>query len=379
MDNICQGIELTCAEFEQHLSEKQGHEVSLCREHMSESEVDDLVFESMLEKFNEMVNRMMLDKATLQVRKEWELAFDQSNGYSYNTNGYVSLDSDGLPKVYTDVAERTRNKAFRKYILKYYEAARCEKNASGHENILPFLIEKLEAIGIHVEKEVSEMFKTDLTNTLEKKFSTFKDEEVCYDIHLENIERKEWAIKKLKQIREVEKDSLDDGIQTLIKDAKVEIKKIYKRYEKQIRDAYGDHDIPFEQYPFRFSTVVQLYPIFKPPGSDRQLKSWGWNWDRLPPLLTDNYEEWYKKIWNEIEIRKEKCACDNCTKNERYSCKRVYRQRKLGLYFRTCPLCQKNIDFESFEKGWHYDRDHENKMKQTFISWPNGYCVGGHA
>ena len=118
LDNICQGIELTCAEFEQHLSEKQGHEVSLCREHMSESEVDDLVFESMLEKFNEMVNRMMLDKATLQVRKEWELAFDQSDGYSYNTKGYVSLDSDGLPKVYTDVAERTRNKAFRKYILK---------------------------------------------------------------------------------------------------------------------------------------------------------------------------------------------------------------------------------------------------------------------
>ena len=225
LDNICQGIELTCAEFEQHLSEKQGHEVSLCREHMSESEVDDLVFESMLEKFNEMVNRMMLDKATLQVRKEWELAFDQSGGYSYNTNGYVSLDYDELPKVYTDVAERSRNKAFRKYILKYYEAARCEKNASGHENILPFLIEKLEAIGIHVEKEISEMFKQDLTNTLEKKFSIFKDEEVCYDIYFENIERKEWAIKKLEEIKEVEKDSMDDSKQTLIKDAEIEIEK----------------------------------------------------------------------------------------------------------------------------------------------------------
>ena len=175
------------------------------------------------------------------------------------------------------------------------------------------------------------------------------------------------------------KDSMDDSKQTLIKDAEVEIEKIYERYEEQIKDAYENHDIPFEQCPFRFSTVVQLYPIFKPPGSDRQLYSWGQNWNRLLPLLTDNYEEWYKKIWNEIEIRKEKCACDNCTKNERYkkslNCKRVYRQRKLGLYFRTCPLCQKNIDFESFEKGWHYDRDHENKMKQTFISWPNGYGV----
>ena len=36
------GIKLTCAEFAQYLSEEQGHEASLCREHMSDSELDDL-------------------------------------------------------------------------------------------------------------------------------------------------------------------------------------------------------------------------------------------------------------------------------------------------------------------------------------------------
>ena len=80
-------------------------------------------------------------------------------------------------------------------------------------------------MGIHLEEEISEMFKQDLTNTLEKKFSIFKNEEVCFDIHFENIERKEWAIKKLEQIREVEKDSMDDSKQTLIKDAEIEIEK----------------------------------------------------------------------------------------------------------------------------------------------------------
>ena len=161
-------------------------------------------------------------------------------------------------------------------------------------------------MGIHVEEEISEMFKQDLTNTLEKKFSIFKDEEVCYDIHFENIERKEWAIKKLEQIKEVEKDSMDDSKQNLIKDAEVEIEKMYERYEEQTKDAYENHDIPFEQYPFRFSTVIELYPTFKPSEENCQLYDWGYGSDRMPPRITDDYEEWFKKIWEEIEVRKEK-------------------------------------------------------------------------
>ena len=38
---------------------------------------------------------------------------------------------------------------------------------------------------------------------------------------------------------------------------------------------------------------------------------------------------------------------------------------------------KRNIDFEAYEKGWHYDRDHKNKMIQTFISWSDGYGVYG--
>ena len=74
----------------------------------------------MKKEFKERVNRMMLDNAEIEVRKEWKLAFDQSDGYRYNIYGYISLDSDRPPKVYTDVAERSKNKAFKKYFLKYY-------------------------------------------------------------------------------------------------------------------------------------------------------------------------------------------------------------------------------------------------------------------
>ena len=158
---------------------------------------------------------------------------------------------------------------------------------------------------------------------------------------------------------------------------KLKQKKIYERYEEKIKDAYENHDIPFEQYPFRFSIVVELYPSYRPSGEDRQLYDWGYGSDRMPPRTTDNYEEWYKKIWEEIEIRKEKCTCHYCINEKGFTCKRVHRQRKLGLYFRTCPMCQRNIDFEAYEKGWHYDRDHKNKMIQTFIAWPNGYGVDG--
>ena len=77
------GIKLTCAEFGQYLSEQQGHEVSLCREHMSDSELDDHTADSMDKKFNEMVDRMISDNAKIEVRREWKLAFDQSDGYRY--------------------------------------------------------------------------------------------------------------------------------------------------------------------------------------------------------------------------------------------------------------------------------------------------------
>ena len=132
------GIKLTCAEFAEYLSEKQGHEVSSCLFHMSDAEVDDLIAESMKEKFYEMVDSMMLQKATLDVRKEWELAFDQRYGYRYNRFGYISLGVPVVPKVYKDVAERSKNKVFKNYLLKFYETVRCEKNAKKGENILPF-------------------------------------------------------------------------------------------------------------------------------------------------------------------------------------------------------------------------------------------------
>ena len=83
----------------------------------------------MEEEFNKMVDRIMIDKATLQVQKELELAFDQSDGYRYNNYGYVSLDINRQSKDYTYVAESSKKKAFRKYFLKYYEGARCERNA----------------------------------------------------------------------------------------------------------------------------------------------------------------------------------------------------------------------------------------------------------
>ena len=92
------GIKLTCAEFAEYLSEEKGHEVTSCLFHMSDAEVDDLIAESMKEKFYEMVDSMMLQKATLDVRKEWELAFDQRHGYRYNRYGYISLEpEDDVP------------------------------------------------------------------------------------------------------------------------------------------------------------------------------------------------------------------------------------------------------------------------------------------
>ena len=61
------GIKLTCAEFGQYLSKEQGHEVSSCLLHMSDPELDDIIADSMEEKWREDVNRKMLSEAKVEV------------------------------------------------------------------------------------------------------------------------------------------------------------------------------------------------------------------------------------------------------------------------------------------------------------------------
>ena len=126
----------------------------------------------------------------------------------------------------------------------------------------------------------------------------------------------------------------------LLANAELEVEKIYEQYEEEIKDAYENHDVPFEDC-FCFTEVVDLYPSFKGPREDPLFNG-----------LTDNYEVWYEKIWTDIEAGKQKCNCSTCTKNSFLTaeCERVLRQREQKVPFRTCPLCKKNIPHKHFDK-----------------------------
>ena len=149
---------------------------------------------------------------------------------------------DRLPKVYLDVARRSHNKAFKIFFMKKFKQVYGNPVATilkWHK----FKEKELKDMGVYVSEEISEMFKKELAYTLEKKFSIFKDEVFC-DFLDENVERFEWAMEKLEQIKGDEMDSMDDGKQTLIEDADVEVEKIYDDYVEKIRDAYVNQNVP---------------------------------------------------------------------------------------------------------------------------------------
>jgi hypothetical protein len=337
------GPEFTCAELAPKMTKRWGRK-KWCIHHMGDSKLSDIIEESMDDKFQEETDKIMLKQAKVEAGKEMKLAFGM---------GYSPLF---LPTIYSDVDERSRNTAFRTLFLKkhidIYEKARSTaidkwqspQSSKDKRELSDFLVKELESSGVHISEKISEIFKNDFVDALEKHFSFFKERLPC-DMRSENTKKKEWALKKLTNIKVFEQDFLNKDKEDLILDAKIQVEKIYEKYEEEITDAYENYDVPFMNF-FCFTDVVDLYPDFKSNTED----------DPLFKGLTDDYAVWYEKTWREIEIRKEKCACHTCTKNLHLTaeCARVIRQRAQKVPFRTCPFCQKNIPYEHFdEKGEH--------------------------
>ena len=341
-------VPLTCSELADQLSKESTPEekehVLWCLQHISNKKVHELIVTSMREKFNEPIDKILLDGANVEFTKEMKCIFGRR---------YSPL---WLPIIYSDVKERCLNRAFRTLFSKshsdIYEKSKASaitlwQNSKDETEFSVFLIEQLEASGIHISEKISEIFKNDFLDTLEKEFSFFKERIPC-EMRSKNEERKKWAIKKLEKIQAFEMDSMDKAKTALIEDARIEIQRIYQEFEEEITEANKNCNVLFEDY-FCFSDVVGLYPTFKGPTED--------------PLFDSPYDEydfWFFRIWHNLENRRKnrrkKCACHTCSNNLnlKAECERVTKQKELECYFFTCPLCKNNMLFEYFyEKDKH--------------------------
>ena len=63
---------------------------------------------------------------------------------------------------------------------------------------------------------------------------------------------------KLTNIKVFEQDFLNKDKEDLILDAKIQVEKIYEKYEEEITDAYENYDVPFMNF-FCFTDVVDLF------------------------------------------------------------------------------------------------------------------------
>ena len=339
------GKPLTCSELGKQFGKEQapneeGYEY-WCLQHMTNSQFGDLVKTTMEETFKEEVNKTILEWAKEKCNKEYEYAFGI---------GYSPLV---LPTIYIEVDGRSRRKAFGTLFLekdsKIYEDAKQTAVRNWHESkykkeVSDFLIEELEVLGVHVSDEIRKIFKNDFIHSFKKKFSSFKERVPC-EVRSKNSEKRALAIKRLEKIETAEKDSIN---KSLIEHARIQIEKIYQKYEEKITDSYKNSNIQFEDF-LSFSKIVENYPSFEGPFENPLLHG-----------IPDNYDSWFRKFCNEIELSKEKCACYSCINNLHMTdeCERVIRQRKLEMFIRTCPLCQQNIDFRRFDENTHFEIDH---------------------
>ena len=334
-----------CNELAIKQSEKKKKK-QFCVEHMSDLQMGKLIQKSMKEKYQEEIKKWMTEFATNVVEKEFKFQF----GSQYNPQY--------LPDMYSEVEKRCYKKAFTTLFVMtdndvYVEANKTAldklRERKEDKELEEFLIEELEELGNFVAAEVYDIFKTEFTNTLEKKFFSFKNT-MPRQMKSANRRKKRWALKRLARMEKIEAASMDEEKKNLIEEAKVQIEQIFKKYEKEIADGYKNCDVPFEDL-FCFTEVVDQYPglDFLNTGGKDPLFPW---------VKYDEYLSLDSETWKQIEKRKEKCSCNTCTSNlhSTAECERVIRQRLEKIPFRTCPLCQEQIPHGAFDNECNYRR-----------------------
>ena len=138
-----------------------------------------------------------------------------------------------------------------------------------------------------------------------EKYEFFKIE-VHIQMRSTNTTRKEWALRKLEEIKTLEENSMDKDKTALMKDAENKVGQIYGCYESEIKDTYDNYEYPFTH--FCFIETVEDYP-------DLDFQSTGGKDPLWPFCDIDSYSALIETTWDKIEKAKEKI---NDYKNYKY-------------------------------------------------------------
>ena len=170
---------------------------------------------------------------------------------------------------------------------------------------------------------------------------------------------------KLEEIQRTFKESSQyEDITAVIQEARIQIEEIYKQYDIEIDNAERS-DI--KVHYFCFTEVIESYPDL-----DFENKVYWREGHYNEQSIEDNYALLIDKLWLQLEVEKEKCACDNCSyrsKSEKcqipslckygksshshiatWDCEKIIRQRLKQRPYRTCHFCQENIPKDQFER-----------------------------
>ena len=139
----------------------------------------------------------------------------------------------------------------------------------------------------------------------------------------------------------------------------------------EIRFEKTNQNCDIELHYFAFSEVIDSYPKLDLEDRahskirnecnghwDDERKEWLWQHccGCLEQSVEDNYGVLIEKLWIELDVEEQKCACYVCTYKGshifglRRNCDKNIRQRLKKRPYRTCRFCQKKIPTNQFEE-----------------------------
>ena len=135
---------------------------------------------------------------------------------------------------------------------------------------------------------------------------------------------------------------------SIINNAKLQIEEFYKEWDTEVNHK-EEKARDLEIGCLCFCNVADLFKDIK---SRTMIDKYSSNQYCGMDEFKDNYADFIEKLWNDLEIDKEKCECLTCVTNQNdwRNCAKIVKQRKMGSPIRTCPICQKEMPKEEYER-----------------------------
>ena len=344
-------------------------------EDMTDSRLSEILEKALDKRLNEDIHPIIRKAAENMFKREWKHAFKSNylveDEYSCTQS---QVDKRAINKVFARVFKQKFIPIYKsaKVKYKYIEDQRdkfYETDGKEGEYLFPgkndytFLKDEVDSSTGTLKEDVRKIIDDELDTAICKKFIPFK-EDIYWKMVCANSRPFRWASMKLEEIKKTFAGSQQiEEVTSIVQDAHAKVEEIYKEYKDEIDKTYQNCNISIHYYAF--SKVIDSYPKLDfedeahskkancCPLVPNQCHGWTQCCGCLEQGIDDNFGILIEKVWTQLNVEEQKCACYQCTykgkcekcpdcnRSHTYSwnydhCDKIIRQRLKQRPYRTC-------------------------------------------